>query len=121
MSRDPAAPSGRLLKLLSEVCQEASETYPDISLYLVGYLNGDRRPILRLPCPRPRPIADGDTNRDLILQTLGESDHPLTVVELSYRAKGEEPTGAFRKALKQLVTCGTVREHPGPPRTYEEK
>jgi hypothetical protein len=116
-------PPGRLFDLLAQVDQFLVDIYgPEFEFELVGRAPG-RRPI-RIVCPRRTPPPrhappDGETNADIILQVLSEADRPLTVVELAYRARGGEPTGAMRDALRKLVKARRVHELPGPPRQYE--
>jgi hypothetical protein len=98
-------PPGRLFDLLAQVDQFLVDIYgPEFEFELVGRAPG-RRPI-RIVCPRRTPPPrhappDGETNADIILQVLSEADRPLTVVELAYRARGGEPTGAMRDALQE--------------------
>jgi hypothetical protein len=113
---------GPLFTLLAEVDELLVAVYgPEFEFELIGRAPG-RRPI-RLVCPRRHPPPahppGGETNADVILQVLSEADRPLTVVELAYHARGGEPTGAMRDALRKLVKSGRVHEIPGPPRQYE--
>jgi hypothetical protein len=115
-------PGPDLFALLAEAGRQAGAVWPGYEFELIGRPKGKGRPV-RLPCPKPRspspPAAAGETNADVILQVLSEADRPLTVVELAYRARAGEPTGAMRDALRKLVRDGRVRELTGPPRQYE--
>jgi hypothetical protein len=57
----------------------------------------------------PAPAPQG-SNAEFILSALAEASAPLTAMDLAGRAVGTDPTGAFRRALKNLVLAGQVRK-----------
>jgi len=118
---------GDPMEMLGPIRAATQAGYPDFDFYMVGYARrpGDRT--LRLLCPDLYAIPDtpppgrpeAGSHTDSILTVLDEADRPLTVVELSHRAIGREPTSALREALHKLVAAGRVREIDGRPKTYE--
>ena len=111
-----------LLRLLAEVDRVSREFYPDLTFSLHGFLDGQE--VMRLPCPRPPslpPEPREDTNAANIMQAVNEADGPQTCKELYGAVTGitGEPTGAFKRAVRQLVVSGRLRELAGPPRAFD--
>lgn len=119
----PGRPHVLVVSKLAEVAELFRPDYPGMTLYLIGLKDG--REEMRIPCPippstPPPPVAPADgSNRQTLLEALGELPAPPTQKELFLKAFGGYGTGAQRRALERAVRDGEILELDTSPKTYD--